>query len=146
MAEALTVLGLATSLFSIVSCSYTVVLLTREWKRRVAFTKELSGIHQREIDVLRGVVRECKEIAKSATNLPNSIIESFNNCASREKSLSNILALEQGAPSTFTSTLRLSLRKKDLKRRYGMFRESVLLLRDLCLEYELLIPNISGLR
>ena len=140
------ILSLATSFISIVSCSYTIVLLTREWRRRIGFTKELGTIHKREIEVLRRVVRECEDIANSATHVPKSIIESFENCASREKSLSYTLAHEQGASSTFTKTLRLSLQKKDLKRRYGMFRESVLLLRDLCLEYELLISTIPGLR
>ena len=103
------------------------------------------SIHQREIEVLRSVVRECQEIASSATNVPESIEESFKNCASREKSLSDTLAPEQEVTSNFTKTVRLSLLKKDVKRRYAMFRESVLLLRDLCLEYDLLIPTIAGL-
>jgi hypothetical protein len=137
---------LATSFISIVSCCYTIVLLTRELKRRVAFTKELSDVHQREIEVLQRVIQECWEIANSATHIPSSIKESFENCASREKNLLNILEPEQGASSmTFTETLRLSLLKKDLKRRYGMFRESVLLLRGLCSEYEPLILTIYGL-
>lgn len=138
--------GFATSFISIVSCCYTIVLLTREWKRRVEFTKELSDVHQRDIEVLQRVIQECREIANSATNIPSSIEESFENCASREKSLLNILKPEQGASSTFTESLRLPLLKKDLKRRYRMFRESVLLLRDLCLEYEPLILTIYGLR
>lgn len=135
----------ATSCISIVSCCYTIVLLTREWKRRVEFTKELSNVHQREIEVLQRVIQECWEIANSATHIPSSIKESFENCASRQKNLLNILEPEQGASSTFAETLRLSLLKKDLKRRYGMFRESVLLLRDLCSEYEPLILTIYGL-
>ena len=143
--SAISAIGIATSFTSIVSCSYTIFLLTREWKRRVAFTKELSDVHQREIEVLQRVVQECWDIANSATQIPSSIKESFETCASREKGLLKSLRLEQGAQSTFAETLRLSLLKKDLKRRYGMFRESVLLLRDLCSEYEPMILTMHGL-
>ena len=140
------ILGITTSLFSIVSRTYPITLLTREWKRRVEYAKELSNVHQREIEVLQRVIEECWEVASCATQLPSSIRESFENCASREKNLLNILQHEQGAPSSFTSnfkaTLRLSLQKKDLKRHYGMFRESVLLLRDLCSEYDPLVLMI----
>jgi hypothetical protein len=100
------------------------------------------------IEFLRNLA--CAKILKSLAHplyaIPSSIRESFENCASREKNLLKILEPEQGASSTFTGTLRLSLLKKDLKRCYGMFRESVLLLRDLCSEYEPLILTIYGLR
>ena len=122
-----------------------MVLLTREWKRRVEYAKELSDVNEREIEVLQRVIQECVEIAQSATHIPSSIKESFENCASREKNLLNILKPKQRASPNFRQTLHLSLSKKDLKRRYGMFRESVLLLRDLCSEYGPLIPTIYGL-
>ena len=128
------VLSVGTSIFSIISCTYTVILLTREWKRRVEFSKELSNVHQSDIEVLQRVMQECWEIANSATQIPVSIEESFRTCGIREKDLLYILEPEQGASSKFTEKLRLPLLKKNLKRRYGMFRESVLLLRDLCSE------------
>ena len=127
-------LSITTSLISIISCFYTITLLTREWRRRVEFTKELSDVHQRDIEVLQRVIQECCEIADSATQIPSSIKESFKNCALRRKNLLDILEPEQEASSKIAETVRLSLLKKDLQRRYGMFRESVLLLRDLCSE------------
>ena len=132
--DPLSVLGVTSSLFAMVSCAYTVFLLTREWRRRVEFTKDLCDVHQRDIEVLQRVIQECCEIAGSATQVSSSIEESFRNCAMREKNLLDILEPRQGTSSRLSEIVRLSLLKKDLKRRYGMFRESVLLLRDLCSE------------
>ncbi|KAL8791728.1 MAG: hypothetical protein Q9195_005665 [Heterodermia aff. obscurata] len=128
------ILSIGTSFISIVSCTYTITLLTREWRRRVEFTKELSGVHQGDIEVLQLVIQECREIANSSTQISSSVEESFRNCAAKEKKLLDVLEPWRGTSSKLAETVRLSLLKKDLKRRYGMFRESVLLLRDLCSE------------
>jgi hypothetical protein len=134
--DPLTAFSFAASILSVVSCACTAIILTREWNRRIEFAMELSDVHQHEIEVLQTVIQECREIAISATQVPSSINEAFGTCASREKNLLQILMHMNGASSTVTKTLRLSVQKKDLQRHYSMFRESVLLLRDLCSEYE----------
>jgi hypothetical protein len=139
------VVGIATGLISIVSSGYTIVIITREWKRRYEFTKELFDVHQREIEVLHKVIGECQEIAKSAIHIPDSIEDSFKNCATRETDLLKLVVRQQEVPSKLAErmrlpflaeTVRFSLLKKDIKRRYNMYRESVVLLRELCSEYE----------
>ena len=135
MADPLSVVGFVTSLLSIASCAYTITFVTREWSRRLEFSKELSGVHQHEIEVLQKVIDECRDIARSATVVPGSIEDSFDNCATREKDLLKLLERQAGTRSKWSEMIRLSLLNKDIQRRYNMFRESVVLLRGLCSEY-----------
>ena len=135
-------LNITVSLVSVVSCTYTITLLSREWARRFEYAKEMSGVHQQEIEILERVVHECAEIADCATDTPRSIQDAFLTCKSRRDDLKTMLnaalatdvKVKRSSFWTFTQTFRLSLGKKDLKRRYAMFRQSVLLLRDLCSE------------
>jgi hypothetical protein len=60
-----TLLGFTTSLLAIISCVFTLIALSRDWRRRADFARDVVDVHQREIDVLKRVMGECRGIIGS---------------------------------------------------------------------------------
>lgn len=200
-----TLLGFTTSLLAIISCVFTLITLSRDWRRRTDFARDILSIHRREIDVLKRVVGECREIISSFPQrsehpqtppcergspveeggggqgeeecggngeggrygrelegvgngyaVPQSVVEALRMCEQREADLMRVMALPptgvgmtlpvshgaymdvpntlRGFWSWWAVNLRLPLVEKELKRKYEMFKEDVLLLRALCSE------------
>ncbi|KAK4443308.1 hypothetical protein QBC34DRAFT_386386 [Podospora aff. communis PSN243] len=177
-----TLLGFTTSLLAIISCIFTLITLSRDWRRRADFARDVIDVHQREIDVLKRVMGECRGIigafpatgsarlsgeaerdgeadgsysgvilggrqetvSEKREDVPQSILEALRMCEQREADLMRIMAMPETKAlrlegdlkvwSWWAVNLRLPLLEKDLKRRYEMFKEDVLLLRALCSE------------
>jgi hypothetical protein len=239
-------LGVTTSLLAIISSAFTIITLSRDWRRRTDIARDAVDVRRREVDVLELVMGECWESlnlpysysssyfemgvgcslngyvgtrgvetgvgigglevggrqengggddgdesrrARHEENIPRSVIEAFRMCEQRRRDLRKLMAglpgmhaagREQqqqqqqqqqqenvsesrngeskeettssrswfswrrgrrwGLLSWWSSSgwlavnLRLPLVEKDLKRRYEMFKEDVLLLRALCSE------------
>ncbi|KAK0649121.1 hypothetical protein B0T16DRAFT_491809 [Cercophora newfieldiana] len=182
-----TLLGFTTSLLAIISCIFTLITLSREWRRRADFARDVIDVHQREIEVLKRVMGECRAIIDGCSGgsspgpggvvrntagegregegggvclavvnaegrreeaVPDSVMQALRMCEQREADLMRVMAMPgladmgleghdvggRGPWSWWAVNLRLPLLEKDLKRRYEMFKEDVLLLRALCSE------------
>lgn len=236
-------LGVTTSLLAIISSVFTLVTLSRDWRRRTDIARDAVDVRQREVDVLELVMGECWDSlglpcsysssyfetvfgigcsfdgyvvgtrrveagvgigglgigggqensgggdesrrARHEENIPRSVIEAFRMCEQRRRDLRKLMAglpgmhvagreqrqqqqQQENVPDSrdgeskeettssrswflwrrgrgwgllgwwssgwLAVNLRLPLVEKDLKRRYEMFKEDVLLLRALCSE------------
>lgn len=144
--DPITIIGFTTSILAIISCVFTLVTLSREWRRRAAFARDVINIHRREIDVLGSVLDECRGMIASTANPPKPIVEALGMCEQRRADLEKVMAVAVPAmrraktwrTSWLAVNLKLPLLEKDLKRKYEMYKEDVVLLRALCAEYGLL--------
>ncbi|KAK5651999.1 hypothetical protein OQA88_10902 [Cercophora sp. LCS_1] len=136
--DPLAVIGFSTSILAIVSCIFTVITLSREWRRRTDFARDVINVHRREIGVLGHILDDCRRIITASVNVPESIYEALQMCEQRQFDLQKLMSLPVLNPnnkSTWLSiNLRLPLLQKDLKRRYEMFKDDIILLRTLCSE------------
>ncbi|KAK1753550.1 hypothetical protein QBC47DRAFT_403892 [Echria macrotheca] len=151
------IIGFATSILAILSCIFTVATISRDWRRRTDFARDVIDVHKREIGVLGHVLDECRKIIiTTATEasaaeaggtggclgkyspVPTEVFEALRMCEQRQADLHDLLASsvlrEAKKRSWFALNLRLPLIHKDLKIKYDMFKEDVMLLRVLCSE------------
>jgi hypothetical protein len=137
--EPITLVGFTTSVLAIISCVFTLITLSREWRRRTEFARDVIDVHRREIGVLGHILEDSRSTISATAAVPEAVLEALRMCEQRQAGLQKLLtlsALEQGNSSNWLSiNLRLPLLEKDLKRRYKMFRDDILLLRTLCSEY-----------
>lgn len=137
--DPIAIIGFTTSILAIVSCVFTLVTLSREWRRRTDFARDVINVHRREIDVLGYVLDECRAMITSDS--PKPIVEALRMCEQRQADLEKAMAAAVPAMRAETSwlamNLKLPLLEKDLKRKYEMFKEDVVLSRALCAEYGL---------
>ena len=145
--DPIAIIGFTTSILAIISCIFTLVTISREWRRRAAFAREVINIHRREIDLLGSVLDECRGMIAShsttAANPPKAILEALIMCEQRRRDLDKVMAVAVPAmqrvktwkTSWLAVNLKLPLLEKDLKRKYEMYKEDVVLLRSLCAEY-----------
>jgi hypothetical protein len=136
MSSTITLIGFAASLLAIISSFFTLVTLSREWRRRTNFARDVAHVHRREVDVLKLVLKECSASIIGVKEVPESILETLELCEQRRDDLERVMTL-----ATINSEHRwlsinfwLPLLEKDLRRRYMMFRDDVMLLRSLCAE------------
>lgn len=136
--DPLAVIGFSTSILAIVSCIFTLITLSREWRRRADFARDVINVHRREIGVLGHILNDCRRTIMASVNVPDSIYEALQMCEQRQVDLQKLMSLpvlSAGSKTSWLSiNLRLPLLQKDLKRRYEMFKDDIVLLRTLCSE------------
>ena len=134
--DVVSLLGFSTSVLAIVSCIFTLIALSRDWRRRTSFARDVLDVHRREVNVLEHVLRECRDAIATSPMVPESILEALQMCEQRQLDLSKLmsLAVSKRESSWLSINLRLPLLEKDLKWRYEMFKEDVILLKTLCTE------------
>ena len=88
------------------------------------------------MDVLKLVLKECSASIIAVKEVPESILETLEICEQRRDDLERVMTLAtiNSEHRWLSINFRLPLLEKDLRRRYMMFRDDVMLLRSLCAE------------
>ena len=130
---------LVTSLFALVSTSTSLLVTASKFTTNV---RNAPTKHKRllaEIHVLRDVVDECHEVL-GRVKAPQHVRESLISCFDMGKEVAELLYKARGgAPISFDTlplkeAVRLVLRDDELTKAAAVFRERVVLLRDMCSE------------
>lgn len=124
----------------VATANATVVTAHRLFRQLESSDAEFERQMQ-EVQVLEDVLQECEGICRSSNTVPRSIEHAMDVCTRRLKDLmwhmDRLFRLyrSQGAMAVWRRRLSAIGKEEERRRALIAFRDSVLLLRDLCSEY-----------